>query len=111
LAITGKNVEKEYLAGVCENITQHTNMQINCCCHSAKELAVEELATGEEEEEGEEEGEEDDDCPGEVCYLWQIETRQEQARIICECVVVVWALLYILKEKDEIMSEKPMLII
>ncbi len=78
-----------------------------------KELAVEELATGEEEEgmeEGEEEGEEDDDCPGEVCYLWQIETRQEQARIICECVVVVWALLYILKEKNEIMPKKPILI-
>ncbi len=75
---------------------------------SVKELAVEELATGEEEE-GEEEGEEDDDCPGEVCYLWQIETRQEQARIICECVVVVWALLYILKEKDEIMSRKHIL--
>ncbi len=83
---------------------------MNCCGHSVKELAVEELPTGEEEE-GEEEGEEDDDCPGEVCYLWQIETRQEQARIICECVVVVWALLYILKEKDEIMPKKPILII
>ncbi len=87
---------------------------MNCCGHHVKELAVEELATGEEEEgmeEGEEEGEEDDDCPGEVCYLWQIETRQQQARIICECVVVVWALLYILKEKDEIMPKKPILII
>jgi hypothetical protein len=81
---------------------------MNCCGHPVKELAVEELATGEEEE-GMEEGEEDDDCPGEVCYLWQIETRQQQARIICECVVVVWALLYILKEENEIQSQKHIL--
>jgi len=76
---------------------------MNYCGHFVKELDVEELAVEaeavEEEEEGAEDGEE---CAEEMCYLWQMETRQEQARILCECVVVVWALLYILKVKKEI---------
>ncbi len=37
-----------------------------------------------------------------MCYLWRMETTKEQARIVCECSVVFFALLYLLKGADQI---------
>ena len=42
-------------------------------------------------------GDDDDGCGERVCHLWVMETWEQELRLSCECLVVVWALLYLLK--------------